>query len=232
MLKDSAHNSVASAVDFDTNFLTARRPFNVANFVRCNRPIFELDALSDIIQVIGLECLVQHHVVNLAHLVTRVCQALSQITVVGEHQKTGGHSVQATHRINTLWPMALNELHDRFAVLRVIHCCDEIFRLVQKHIHFAFWRNAFIVKAHLIVGLHFVSHLGHHLAIDLNQSCGNKVIRLTARCYSCVRQIFIQAGIRTSLGIVLLGSVLSEGLAFRITSAPCIGSCFKGPATT
>ena len=114
------------------------------------------------------------------------------ITIVSEQKHTSCITVETANRIDALRACSLNKIHNCFALLWVITCCNIILWLIQKHIHFLSDCYRLLMELNLICAKNLCSKFGYYLSINRNNSCLDKLICLTTAANASICKELIQ----------------------------------------
>ena len=97
--------------------------------------IIQSDTITNLLQVVSSDVLVEMYMINLLLQELRMCQLTCQITIVGEKEDTCGVAVETAYWIDTLWAYVLDKIHHSLALLRIIAGCHVILWLVEQYIY-------------------------------------------------------------------------------------------------
>jgi hypothetical protein len=218
-LEDTSHDTVLTAVDLDT-YLAVVTLVGILNSVGMYLAILQLNALSDLLQILGSHVLVEEYMVDLLLEELRMGQLAGKLTVVGQQQHTGGVAVQTTYRIDALGTCVLHEIHHRLALLGIVAGSDIILRLIEQHIYFLLKCDRLIVELHDIGAEHLGAELGDDLIVDRHHTSLNELISLTTRADTGICQIFVQTNrlVRIDILLLVLDTLLHAILSIGIVS--------------
>ena len=128
--EDTADDVVTSGMDFHANFAHCRVVGDVVDFVDLDRTVFEHETFLDLLEVAFCQRLIQCYVIQLLDVMARMCECLGEFAVVGEEQQADGVAVEAADRVDTFLASAFDEFHHGVALVWVVACGDDAFRLV------------------------------------------------------------------------------------------------------
>jgi hypothetical protein len=109
-----------------------------------------------------------------------VCEAACHLSVIGKKQDTCGIAVKTTYGIYTLLACSLDIIHNGLALLRIINSSNAILRLVEQNVNLSLDVHKLVVEQHVVTTVYLGSQLGNGLAVNLNYTCLDEFIGLTA----------------------------------------------------
>ena len=206
-------------MDLDT-YLAVVTIVGILDSVGMYLAILQLNALSDLLQILGSHVLVKEDMIDLLLEELRMRQFAGKLTVVGQQQHTGGVAVQTAYRIDALRTCVLHEIHHSLALLRIITGSDVVLRLVEQHIYFLLKCDRLIVELHDIGAEHLGAELCDDLVIDRHHTCLDELISFTTRADAGVGQIFVQTDrlVRVDVLLLVLDTLLQAILSIGIVS--------------
>ena len=197
MLENTAHNTVATRMDLNTDLLLAFA--YIADLIGLNKAIFESDTLNDLLHIGFGKCLIQSYLIDLSFLIRRVGQSLCQIAIVGKQQHSQRVLIQSTYGIDALRAGTLHDIHNCLRCMVILNSCNKALRLIHQDIDLLLAYNTAIINAHLIGRLNLRTHLGNNNTIDRNLAVGNQFVSLTTRTKTRLCNIAIQANLANLL---------------------------------
>ena len=200
--------------------------------------VLQLNAVGNLLQVGHGHILIQKYMIYLLFQELRVCKLAGHIAIIGEQKHTGGVAVKASYGINTLRARILYEVHHGLALLRVVACSDIILRLVEQNVNLLLNRYRLIMEFYLIRTQHFGAQFGHNGAVYAHYPCLDKLVGLTARAYTRVGQILVQANRLVGVDVfflifdALLKAVFCIGIVARTLSVAALTGLVTALRTT
>jgi len=141
----------------------------------------------------GSNVLIKEYMVDFLFQELWMSELACQIAIIGEQKHTSGVAVEASYRVNALTTSVLDKFHNRFALLRVIACCNAVLWLVEEHVNLLLYLYWVIVEFHLVGSKHFRTEFGHYIAIYAYHTCLYELIGFASATNACVGKEFVQA---------------------------------------
>ena len=121
MLEDTAHDAVLARVNLNA-YLVLVLLVGVLDSIGMYLAIFQLNAFSDLLNVVLSDGLVKIDMINFLLEELRMSQLAGQVAVVGEQQNSGSVAIQAPYGIDALGASVLDEIHIIVFLCRLIFC--------------------------------------------------------------------------------------------------------------
>ncbi len=176
---------------FNTYLLLVHR-IGIFNSVSLYLSVVEHDTVTNLLDVMSSNVLVKIYVIYFLLEELRMSQLAGQVTVICQQKHTCGIAVETSNRIDSLRAGILYEIHDSLTLLRVVTCCNMVFRFVEQDINLFLQRNRLVVELYFIRAQYFGSKFGHCLSIDCDHTSQNELISLTTAAYSGIGKELVQ----------------------------------------
>ena len=122
----------------------------------------------------------------------RLSELAGEVTIVGEKEHASGVAVETAYWIDTLLACIAHEIHDSLTSLRVIACSHSVLWLVEEDIDLALEADRLIVEQDSVLASHLCTEFCHYLTIDLDITCLDVLISLTARANTCIGKVLVE----------------------------------------
>lgn len=131
--------------------------------------------------------------VDSVNVIARMCQFLSEVSVIRHDQQTGGVLVQ-TPDTEQPWTIGWKEFEDRWTSLRITRCTQEPRRLVEEIVLLALELQLFAVQCDCLHRRTDVrSELRDRLAIDLHSSSGDQLFTFATRSQAALGKVSLKS---------------------------------------
>ena len=188
----AAHLPVTAFRDGDLEHCLAAGLSQVAHDGRTRRPVFQLDAAAEPAQVFLAQAAACFYQVGFRDLVIRIGDALGELRVVGEQQKTAGVQVEAAHRDHTLFEIP-QQVVNRGTALRIAGGGEVAFGFVKKQVDLAAFADRAAVELHVVAfEVDPVVGIGDAPAVHLDPAGGDPLPGLDARAKASLRDHALQ----------------------------------------
>ena len=202
-LKDTAHDAVAAAVDFNAH-LRAVAIADVLYIVGLDVAILQRDAFGDTVHVGYREVVVEVYVIDFLLSILGMSQFGSQLAIVRKEEYARGVAVEATDGVDTLAASSAHEVHDGATVLGVVACRHVALGLIEQYVHFLLWAHRVVVEDDIVSAQHLGAEFGHHLTVHAHHTCFNVAVGITTRTDAGIGQILVKANGCIGVDVFLL----------------------------
>lgn len=179
-LEHTADDAVAARMDLDAH--DAAVISVVGHLIGVCGTVLKVHALYEPVHILGLEVLVEGHLIYLLLLEGRMGQFLGELPVVGQQQHSGRGLVQTSYGENALGAhIPADELHHVLVGVGVAGGGHEVLGLVEQDVDLLLAAQTLSVEADVVLrGIDLHSHLGDNLSVDGHQTGGDILVGLAA----------------------------------------------------
>ena len=204
VLEDAAHDAVAARVDFDAGLVAVVA--DIADGVGVDLSVVELDSVGDALHVFLGDVFVGPDVIDFLLHEFRMGELRCEVAVIGQKEHAGGVAVEAAYGVDALLAGVLDDVEHSGASVGIIAGGDAVFRLVEKHVAFAFGSHDLFIVFHHVVAFDLCSEFGHDFAVDLHFAGLDEFVGLAAGADAGVGHIFVKTDF--CLGIDVLKHIV------------------------
>ena len=202
-LEDAAHDAVLARVNLDA-YLFLIGIAGILDGIGLDVTILQRDAFSYLLHVVSRYSLIEMHMIDFLFQELRMRQLRCQVSVICQEQHTRSVTVQTAHRIDAFRTSPLDEVHHRFALLRIITGGDIILGFVEQYVDLLLQCYGLIMEANLIGTHHLGSQLVDNLAVHLDYASLYELVSLATAADTSISQELIQTDRFVGVEVLLL----------------------------